>query len=144
MSIKKNEAILYGVAVMIIVLGLIVSQRAHFWHKVSNAKVNVNGEEKPDSVVYVSRDKDYILLIKQDEGDDILLYLVYPELKQIGIPEKESEILKLPGYMYTYRYPVKAFLSSGTKVAGGGDMAVEKNKIEFNSLNPKGRITISF
>jgi hypothetical protein len=119
---------LIAIALVLILVAFLLTTRNHWWREIP-VKVFVDGKELPQSNVYVSRDGDFIVLLKESD-EEIGLYLVHPKINKIGI-ESRSKFFKLPLYMYSRDYPVQSALSGTDKFARDPKLIIEPKHIEF-------------
>lgn len=121
-------AVLVGAVLLIMALWLSAS---HWWRKASDAKVTYNGEVSSTSNLYRSHDGKLLLHLITQEGEEF--FVIYPEVKRIGLPNRSS-FWTLPGYVYSKNDPpLVVYMDDRTKVENDPQLVVQSTSFEFTT-----------
>jgi hypothetical protein len=124
----------YVAGVVTLLIGLlaagVVPTRGHWWSRVSTASISYKGKKLPDSKLYVSKDGEYMLILK---GVDFMMgpLIIYPKNKRFGLVNGDRYYV-LPGCVYASDYPVTVGLAGTEKFATYSKINVGEKRISIS------------
>ena len=141
----KPHFILWATLTFALGIGLVFAMdlsrvSAHLWRKVSHAKVTYKGQASPHSVVY--RGANDRLLVILDEGSHQSYHVVFPDLRNVGVPN-DSNFFFFPGYAYSKDADPPCMMMNPAKGERWAQLLSSENSVEFNG-DLEGRVHVDW
>ena len=132
--------VLIACGLTVIAIGGLMLTSDHWWKRWPQARVLYKGRLSNTASVYRSRDNN-LLLILQEPGEDSF-YIVYPERRIVGMPNR-SNFRFLPGYAFSRAAPPLIANMKGAKGESDPELLIRNELIQFKSFN-QAEIQISW
>jgi hypothetical protein len=132
--------VIAGLAIAITLVSLLFTS-ANCWKKWGVAKIILNGQASPNSIVYRSRDGTIMLYLKESASDTPQVYVIELDNHKVGIPPGNNiNLLQLPGCVYSiHGYPLTVPLDGTAEKMDRFDamLSAQPGYFEFTSLHGK-------